>query len=497
MRNGSVEFFNLATSILSTFVPAASLPNTGFAFKDYDAVWQAMDGGLGEYVRAEIGKTPITTISKVWDNGFRQITSSTREIRKPEDLKGFKIRVPPAPMLTSLFKALDAGAAPINFNELYSSLQTKVVEGEENPLPIIATTRLYEVQKTCSMTGHVWDGYWILGNKRAWQRLPEDLRGIVSREFDRSAADQRADVAKLSVSLRQTLTEKGIGFIDVDRTLFRDALSKTTYYKDWKAKFGEPAGATSNPSPASWSEGDGHGDRHRGGRGLPGLGLDGPPLRARGWLTRLDTAIGWLVEIPAALLVLAEIGVLLSGVVSRYVFHEPLIWSDELAGILFLWLAMLGAVVAFRRAEHMRMTALVAMAGTRTRAFLETLALVAGLVFVSLVLHPAYEFASEEVFVQTPALELNNAWRAAALPVGFGLMLLIALIRLAETADWKVTLAALATGGPWPGRWWPCSRSCRGSATSTCCCSSSSASGCWSSPACPSPSPSASRPSPT
>ncbi|MBE7201133.1 MAG: TRAP transporter small permease subunit, partial [Parafilimonas terrae] len=174
--------------------------------------------------------------------------------------------------------------------------------------------------------------------------------------------------------------------------------------------------------------------------------VDGPPVRARGWLKSLDSAIGWLVEIPAALLVLAEIGVLLSGVVSRYVFHEPLIWSDELAGILFLWLAMLGAVVAFRRAEHMRMTALVAMGGPRTRAFLETLALVAGLVFVSLVLHPAYEFASEETFVQTPALELNNAWRAAALPVGFGLMLIIALIRLAETADWKVTLAALATG---------------------------------------------------
>ncbi len=149
----------------------------------------------------------------------------------------------------------------------------------------------------------------------------------------------------------------------------------------------------------------------------PGLGLDGPPLRARGWLTRLDTAIGWLVEIPAALLVLAEIGVLLSGVVSRYVFHEPLIWSDELAGILFLWLAMLGAVVAFRRAEHMRMTALVAMAGPAP-AFLETLALVAGLVFVSLVLHPAYEFASEEVFVQTP--RSNSTTRGAPPPCRSG-----------------------------------------------------------------------------
>lgn len=185
-----------------------------------------------------------------------------------------------------------------------------------------------------------------------------------------------------------------------------------------------------------------------------GIGLDGPPLRARGWLRGVDLALGWLVEIPAALLVLAEIGVLLSGVVSRYVFHEPLIWTDELAGILFLWLAMLGAVVAFRRAEHMRMTALVAMAGPRGRAFLETLALVAGLVFVALVLQPAWEFAGEESFVQTPALELNNAWRAAALPVGFGLMLVIALIRLLEAADWRMALAALATGLGLAGGLW-------------------------------------------
>ena len=115
------------------------------------------------------------TVSKVWDNGFRHITSSTREIKTPDDLKGFKIRVPPAPMLTSLFKALGAGPSPINFNELYTALQTKVVEGQENPLAIIATTRLYEVQKTCSLTGHVWDGYWVLGNKRAFEMLPQDV----------------------------------------------------------------------------------------------------------------------------------------------------------------------------------------------------------------------------------------------------------------------------------------------------------------------------------
>jgi tripartite ATP-independent transporter DctP family solute receptor len=243
VRNGGVEFFNQSSSILATFVPAAGIVNTGFAFANYDSVWQAMDGELGAYIRAQIAKTPIMTVSKVWDNGFRHITSSGREIRTPDDLKNFKIRVPPAPILTSLFKALEAGPAPINFNEVYSALQTKVVDGQENPLPIIATTRLYEVQKSCSLTGHVWDGYWILGNKRAFERLSKDVQEIVTREFDRSATDQRADIAKLSESLRVDLTTRGLQFIDVDRGTFRQALAKTSFYADWKAKFGDEAWA--------------------------------------------------------------------------------------------------------------------------------------------------------------------------------------------------------------------------------------------------------------
>ncbi len=243
VRNGGVEFFNQSSSILATFVPTAGVVNTGFAFANYESVWQAMDGGLGAYIRAQIAKTPIMTVSKIWDNGFRHVTSSGREIRTPDDLKNFKIRVPPAPILTSLFKALEAGPAPINFNEVYSALQTKVVDGQENPLPIIATTRLYEVQKSCSLTGHVWDGYWILGNKRAFERLPKDVQEIVTREFDRSAMDQRADIAKLSESLRADLTSKGLQFIDVDRATFQQALAKTSFYTEWKAKFGDEAWA--------------------------------------------------------------------------------------------------------------------------------------------------------------------------------------------------------------------------------------------------------------
>ena len=241
VRSGGVEFFNLSTSILATLVPVSGIVNTGFAFPDYATVWKAVDGDLGKYIRAQIEKTGLVAPAKFWDNGFRQITSSTREIRTPQDLNGFKIRVPPAPMLTSVFKSLNAGATPINFNELYSALQTKVVEGQENPLAIIASTRLYEVQKSCSMTGHVWDGYVILGNRRAWGTLPEDLRAVVTRELDKSAVDQRADIASLNQSLRADLTAKGITFIDVDREQFRKALASTPFYGEWKAKYGDEA----------------------------------------------------------------------------------------------------------------------------------------------------------------------------------------------------------------------------------------------------------------
>jgi tripartite ATP-independent transporter DctM subunit len=163
-----------------------------------------------------------------------------------------------------------------------------------------------------------------------------------------------------------------------------------------------------------------------------------------GALQKAEQWLGSTVAAVAALLVVAEIVVLFSGVTARYLFHKPLIWSDELAGILFLWLAMLGAVTAFQRGEHMRMTAFVGMVRPRTRAFFDVLAIAAPLVFLVLVLHPAYEFASDEQFVSTPALDLSNLWRAAALPVGLGLMLLIALLRLLSFSDWRLSATAVA-----------------------------------------------------
>jgi tripartite ATP-independent transporter DctM subunit len=176
--------------------------------------------------------------------------------------------------------------------------------------------------------------------------------------------------------------------------------------------------------------------------------------RRRSLAASCEAVLGGLVEIPAALLVVAEIVILFAGVISRYVLHQPLIWSDELASILFLWLAMLGAAVAFRRAEHMRMTAIVANARPAMRAYLDVVATCAALAFLLLILWPAYDYAYEESYITTPALQIPNIWRAAALPVGTCLMALFALLRLARTGDIRVLLSAVVTVAALIGIFW-------------------------------------------
>jgi tripartite ATP-independent transporter DctM subunit len=169
-----------------------------------------------------------------------------------------------------------------------------------------------------------------------------------------------------------------------------------------------------------------------------------PHPSPRRFVTAIDNALARCVEIPAALLVVAEILVLLAGVTSRYVLHRPLVWSDELASMLFVWLAMLGAVIALRRGEHMRMTALVGKASPQMRAFLEVVAIAAPLAFLLLIAGPAVDFAQDQGIITTPALGISDTWRAAALPVGSALMLAVACLRLVRTANWQTTIAALA-----------------------------------------------------
>jgi len=241
VRAGAIQLLSTPTSVLSALVPAAAICGVGFAFNDYDTVWKAMDGDLGAYIRAQIAKSDLYTIDRIQDNGFRQITTSTKPVKGLADLQGLKIRVPVSPLWTSLFSALRAAPTSINFSELYSALQTKVVDGQENALPIINSGRLFEVQKYVSNTNHMWDGYWIVANNAAFNALPPNLRVIVEQQLRTAVMNQRAEIASLNKSLQAKLQSSGMVFNDVDTVAFRAALTKAGFYANWKSKFGNDA----------------------------------------------------------------------------------------------------------------------------------------------------------------------------------------------------------------------------------------------------------------
>jgi tripartite ATP-independent transporter DctP family solute receptor len=243
VRSGAIDFLCTAGSIYGNLAPAAAINMIAFAFPDYASVWKAMDGELGAYIRGALDKANLMQVGKVFDHGFRHVTNSSKAINSPNDLAGMKIRVPASAFNGSVFKALNASPATVPIGELYTALQTKVVDGQENALPIIESTKLYEVQKYCSYTSHLWDYFALVGNKRNWNALPEDLRALATRIFDAHAVKQRAAHQELNVSLEAKLKGVGMQFNKVDSKPFREALQKSGYYVQWQKKFGPEAWA--------------------------------------------------------------------------------------------------------------------------------------------------------------------------------------------------------------------------------------------------------------
>lgn len=241
VRSGGIEFFTPSALVIATLVPVAAINAIGFAFSDYNQVWGAMDGKLGAHVRAAIAKTRLYAFDKMWDNGFRQTTSSKGAVTSAKDLDGLKIRVPVSPLSISMFKSLGASPASLQFSEVYSSLQTKIVDAQENPLPIIQVAKLYEVQKFASLTNHIWDGYWFIANGRAWEALPADLKTIVAASINDAGLKQREDIKKLNESVVTDLEAKGLAINRPTADSFRAKLRDSGFYSEWKGRFGAEA----------------------------------------------------------------------------------------------------------------------------------------------------------------------------------------------------------------------------------------------------------------
>lgn len=242
LRSGALEcFLNSGVNVLSTMIPSAAASGVGFAFKDYPTLWSALDGKLGAHLRGQITKGGFVVLDRIWDNGFRQITNSVKPITHPDDLRGMKIRVPVSALWLSLFKSLGAAPTGLNFAEVYSALQTKVVDGQENPPAIISAAKLYEVQRYCSVTNHMWDGWWFLINRRAWSQVSASIQESVAKIVNTACMAQREDLARQNIEFRKDLSAAGLAFNDVDPAPFRNRLSSSGFYREWQSKFGDEA----------------------------------------------------------------------------------------------------------------------------------------------------------------------------------------------------------------------------------------------------------------
>ena len=189
----------------------------------------------------------LVVFERPWVNGFRQVTTSTRPIVTVRDLEGLRIRTPASPIWLDLFRALGAAPTPINASEMYTALQTHIVDAQENPFTILLTYRLYEVQKYISVTNHMWSNFWLTANADAFRALAPDLQKILRDACNRMALLNRREMQLSNDSLAEKLARLGMKVNRVDTGPFRAKLPE--FYAN-TAKFGEEAWGCSRRAPA-------------------------------------------------------------------------------------------------------------------------------------------------------------------------------------------------------------------------------------------------------
>ena len=237
--SGALQMYSLSGDILAPRNAAGGIMGVGFAFPGYGPNWAAMDGDLGLWYRGMTEKMGVFALEKAFDHGFRNVTSRSRPINSPDDLKGMKIRLPVAPTLIALFKSLGASPTPLTLGEVYSALQTGVADGQENPLQLIDEQKFYEVQKYVSMTSHVWTGLHCSFNLAKWKSLPKDIQDTIGHHMTEAAILQRQDWQRITEDVSKSLKDHGMIFNTPDVEPFRKMARENGFYDEMKAKMGD------------------------------------------------------------------------------------------------------------------------------------------------------------------------------------------------------------------------------------------------------------------
>jgi tripartite ATP-independent transporter DctP family solute receptor len=247
LQKGTLEFY-LSGATLGGVAPASALPLLPFAFKTSKSVFAALDGGLGTVIRGELARAGLHAFRHSLQNGFHHITTSTRPIETAADFAGLKIRTPGGAIASDFFQTLRAEAGMVPFSGMYDALKEKTFDGQSDPLGVVQSLKLYEVQTYLSLTTHWWSGFTLVAHAAAWNALPADIKWVVERNVEAYAKRQRADIEKVNAEGEAVLAERGMIVNRADAASIRARLGD--FYARWKAKF----------PPATWRLLEAHAD---------------------------------------------------------------------------------------------------------------------------------------------------------------------------------------------------------------------------------------------
>jgi tripartite ATP-independent transporter DctP family solute receptor len=239
LKKGALEFY-LSGALLSGVAPTSALPLLPFAFNDSTRVFAALDGALGDIIRGELAAGGLHAFARSWQNGFHHITTSTRPINTAADFAGLKIRSPGGEIAADFFKALGAEAGMVPFSKLYEALKARKFDGQSDPLAIVQSLTLYEVQSHLSLTAHWWTGFTLIANAAAWRKLPEEIQAVVARNAEKFALLQRADIEAVNAAGAEALARHGMIVNKADTAGIRARLGD--FYARWRTRF----------DPAAW-----------------------------------------------------------------------------------------------------------------------------------------------------------------------------------------------------------------------------------------------------
>jgi tripartite ATP-independent transporter DctP family solute receptor len=238
LQLGTVDFYVGSTGPMSGFEKKFMLFDFPFLFKSKQHVYGVLDGKIGTYVMGLLDKQGMKGLA--WcENGFRHVTNSKRPIAVPADAKGLKLRTMENKVHMAIWKALGADPTPMAWGEIFTALQQGTVDGQENPIPVIYTSKIYEVQKHLSLTGHVFSPAMIIMSKAKFDALPKEYQDIVLKAAREAAVYQRQQITKMEDEQISKLKELGMTVTTPDTTPFREATKAV--YEQFRGELGEDA----------------------------------------------------------------------------------------------------------------------------------------------------------------------------------------------------------------------------------------------------------------